>query len=1480
MHSRAKLQSSSTNYRSMAPDDSFFSFGNNVDCPSSVVLDTLTGMDQSSCEAECLIDGICAGYAFGSSTCVLYKDLNCNSSPQSNQARTLYVRMKKFTSKGNLNCGGTVVSQSIETLSNCQFECLIRSDCDGVKFYGPLDTDPTFNPNNVYSCQLMSQSCKGTGPFTSGRSYYFYEDTRSAVLQPIDENDSNLELYLTKVTDVGAPIISTVGHEGYLYVTTNIEGRIYKVNPEEKTREVWFDVKAALTNVGRTLNTQNFQHSGVRGIAFHPDFNENGFFYTTQMENRPANPENYAYISDPDQPINADSVLSEWFYDKFQGIIIEGSYREVLRIGMPVYDHPIKQFAFSNIDKYLYISHGDGSVQSATAGGGLRNDALGKILRINPLRTPSKNYTIPADNPFLDNPNFPDECWAVGFRNPHHIAFAENGDLIVADCGRDNIEEIDIVIGGESYGWPDREGTFVHKQSGGIVYGLDRMAEEADDYTYPVVQLSHYGPYARSFVGTAIAGGFPVENGSPLDGTYWYVNFPRDGVVYYSYLDEMRSQTTKGPKDQLTQATIRRASKIHYDGSVYENMGQIISNNRADIRFGKGSDGTLYITTKWRDASSNRDGVIFRVENSMSSFSFSPTQSPVTPRPTQSPVTAPPIVNLCASQNGINHCETSPDGSRIYAVSPNLMSWTDGTNFCRGIGGELVSLNDENERQFVESLAYERYEADAGSSALARIWTSLNDIQIEQEFVYADGSECTFGCPVFSNGQNLDPDNVWYSEEPNNLDPSGSDENCVEFYAYPLSWWASRVPKWNDAMCSSQLRVICEIPVTTTKYPSVSPTLSPSSTFPSISPSLSPTNAPSISPTTLTPTLSPTTSPSVSPTLSPSSASPTISPSHSPTNAPSSSPSTLTPSLSPTTSPSVSPTLSPSSASPTISPSLSPTDTPSSSPATATPTTGNPTTNAPNTHSPTPKPSLSPTHVPSNAPTKAPSISPTIKPSNSPSFGPTISPIENNSPTTTSPSTTSPSLSPTKSPATKDPTTSPTKVPSTSPSTESPVTTSPSTLSPSPKPSQNPSFSPSISPSFSPSTSPSTSPSISPSISPSLSPSLTPTLSPTSTSPTKSPSPIPSTSGNPTNLCQEEGFICTATFDGEGSWAFYDVPLTWNAGNDLCESNGKHLISIHSRQEYDSFISSANEQFLNESPMEINFGMVWTGLNDKEQESDFRYTDGTPWDFGRVIFEYNNGTFIPITDVDQVWKDGEPNNEDGAPDRNEDDPSEHCVQVFVTDNSGSWFDSYYQLMNDGVCDRVVGRVVCYEPLQQPVVPPPVCNDPSFKCTNAADGVSVWVTYLPDVQSWLAARDICESELVGGNLPSLIEQSQVDDLISVVEENAASKDFRYSNNQRWAVAWTGLNDIDSEGTYVWSDGNPSTELVQLGSPLWWPDEPNNQYYKENAAENCIAFYGVPTWWWANRPGYLNDVTCGDKPEFLEEYSVVCSVQGRI
>ena len=127
-------------------------------------------------------------------------------------------------------------------------------------------------------------------------------------------------------------------------------------------------------------------------------------------------------------------------------------------------------------DDYLYIGMGDGGGADDTFNTGRDPEVLlAKMLRIDvePTGVADKDpiscqgcdqygpfdYGIPADNPFVDDPNVADEIWALGFRNPWRFSFdIETDELYVGDVGQDDYEEISVPVVGSDHGWSDMEG--------------------------------------------------------------------------------------------------------------------------------------------------------------------------------------------------------------------------------------------------------------------------------------------------------------------------------------------------------------------------------------------------------------------------------------------------------------------------------------------------------------------------------------------------------------------------------------------------------------------------------------------------------------------------------------------------------------------------------------------------------------------------------------------------------------------------------------------------------------------------------------------------------------------------------------------------------------------------------------------------------------------------------------------------------------
>ncbi len=194
---------------------------------------------------------------------------------------------------------------------------------------------------------------------------------------------------------------------------------------------------------------------GLLGLAFHPDYEQNGYFYVNYTGGGGNTRLSRFQASENSSDSNSENIL--------------------LLIDQPYPNHNGGALAFGP-DSYLYAGLGDGGLAGDPHKNGQNTEALlGKILRIDV--NSGDTYSIPSDNPFGN------EVWAYGLRNPWRITFDRGtGDLWIGDVGQGDWEEIDYLPagaqGGANFGWSIMEGN--HGYDGEAQPGLLLPAAEYD----------------------------------------------------------------------------------------------------------------------------------------------------------------------------------------------------------------------------------------------------------------------------------------------------------------------------------------------------------------------------------------------------------------------------------------------------------------------------------------------------------------------------------------------------------------------------------------------------------------------------------------------------------------------------------------------------------------------------------------------------------------------------------------------------------------------------------------------------------------------------------------------------------------------------------------------------------------------------------------------------------------------------------------
>ncbi|NOX99424.1 MAG: PEP-CTERM sorting domain-containing protein [Verrucomicrobia bacterium] len=255
------------------------------------------------------------------------------------------------------------------------------------------------------------------------------------------------------------------------------------------------------------------QSEGLFSIAFHPNYEQNGFFYVSAMDE------------------NRDTTIRRYQVSSSNPNVADPNYVPILEYPQRP-SHNNSWIGFSP-DGYLYINNGDGGGGPFDPDNNAQNinNLYGSVLRLDvgadgladdfPADS-QRNYAIPPSNPFVNQAGL-DEIWSYGLRSPWRASFdRETGDFYLGDVGQNTLDELNFQkadsAGGENYGWRLREGTIPTPPSFVSVGGSKPPGNVDPIYDYP----QGFG----SEQGFSITAGYVYRGPiAELQGKYFFADF-------------------------------------------------------------------------------------------------------------------------------------------------------------------------------------------------------------------------------------------------------------------------------------------------------------------------------------------------------------------------------------------------------------------------------------------------------------------------------------------------------------------------------------------------------------------------------------------------------------------------------------------------------------------------------------------------------------------------------------------------------------------------------------------------------------------------------------------------------------------------------------------------------------------------------------------------------------------------------------------
>jgi len=350
---------------------------------------------------------------------------------------------------------------------------------------------------------LTALACSGLISLPGSADGYTMEQVASGLDNPV---------YMTQ-----APGETNIIHYVEMQDAAGVTSRIRTLDLNSGTSSPFLDIGLTTAFSG-----------GVRGLAFHPNYETNGKFYVSRTDEITSG-----------TPTN--------LLDEYQ--VVGGTPQFVRNLLTDDSDHFVSHdinwigflpTATGGEKDHLYIAKGDGVGFPPGISAQDLDNLRGKILRIDVgdglddyPADPNKNFGIPPSNPFVDgDPTTLDEVFHSGLRNPWRASFdRDTGDMLIGDVQDLWFEEINFIRAGEmgqDFGWPKRQGTIENLWVGG----------PQGDSINPIYEYPHLDET------NAVVGGYVYRGPiSELEGQYFFAD-QQSGGMWSADFDRDADPTT------------------------------------------------------------------------------------------------------------------------------------------------------------------------------------------------------------------------------------------------------------------------------------------------------------------------------------------------------------------------------------------------------------------------------------------------------------------------------------------------------------------------------------------------------------------------------------------------------------------------------------------------------------------------------------------------------------------------------------------------------------------------------------------------------------------------------------------------------------------------------------------------------------------------------------------------------------------------